>query len=485
MIAVEFKFLTGRYHATQWGRNVNEGFVDWPPSPWRIIRAIISAWKINKPEYDLWPTLKSMVSCTPSFFLPQGSKHHTRHYVPLGTINKEKQSLKKEKMLDSFMLLEKNSSMQVAWSCSLSDEQVNMLGDVVSTIRYIGRAESWCETKLAKPRTDFNCVPDDGRDGQWDLIQVLVPDSDATFEDLTVTQRLMDSKKRRYPPKSSHARYLIRNGTVLATSNTVSSPLSAPVNVIRYAVIPGIYKTRPHVRETLWAADRFKRRVMQEYSKNTDGGVSENISGKNQNGSVKRDNHKHAYYLPMDDNDDGFIDSLTVVSETAFTPQELKAMKAVKHVYGSGGQNSIDYSLAYTMHGGMEAFDIPILAKAKRWRSVTPYVMNRHTKTKAGGRVVDGPNDQILAEITKRGMPQPVVELYGPTTRMMGTRSAGTYNDSHGKFQAISFKRHRKNSLAGFGAYAICLEFGTEVRGPVSLGHGSHYGLGLCIPERV
>lgn len=485
MIAAEFKFLTGRYHATQWGRNVNEGFVDWPPSPWRIIRAIISSWKINKPEYDLWPTLKSMISCMPSFSLPQGSKHHTRHYVPLGSINKDRQSLKREKMFDSFMLLGKNSTMQVVWNCSLQDEQVKMLSDVVGMIRYIGRAESWCEAKLAEPCTDFNCVPDDGRDGPWDLVQVLVPDSDATFGDLTVTQRHMDAKRRRYPPKSSHARYLMRSNTVLTTSGTPDVTPASPVNVIRYAVIPGAYKTRPHVRETLWVADRFKRRAMREYGKNNDGEVSENMSGKNKDGSVKRNNHKHAYYLPMDDNDDGFIDSLTVVSETSFTPEELKAMKAVKHVYGSDSQNSIDYGLAYIIHGSTGAFDIPVLAKAKRWRSVTPYVLNRHTKTKADGRVVDGPKDQILAEIGKRHMPQPAVELYGPTTRMMGTKSTGTYGNGGGKFQAISFKRHRKNSLAGFGAYAICLEFETEVRGPVALGHGSHYGLGLCVPERT
>jgi len=40
VIAISFKFPAGRYHATPWGRHVNEGAVEWPPSPWRILRAL-------------------------------------------------------------------------------------------------------------------------------------------------------------------------------------------------------------------------------------------------------------------------------------------------------------------------------------------------------------------------------------------------------------------------------------------------------------
>ena len=32
MVAIEFRFLNRRYHATPWGHHVNEGAVEWPPS---------------------------------------------------------------------------------------------------------------------------------------------------------------------------------------------------------------------------------------------------------------------------------------------------------------------------------------------------------------------------------------------------------------------------------------------------------------------
>ena len=33
-------FPWGRYHANPWGRHVNEGAVELPPSPWRLLRAV-------------------------------------------------------------------------------------------------------------------------------------------------------------------------------------------------------------------------------------------------------------------------------------------------------------------------------------------------------------------------------------------------------------------------------------------------------------
>ena|GEM_PF-6598726 len=41
MLALAFTFPGGRYHATLWNRHVNE---EWPPSPWRILRALIAVW---------------------------------------------------------------------------------------------------------------------------------------------------------------------------------------------------------------------------------------------------------------------------------------------------------------------------------------------------------------------------------------------------------------------------------------------------------
>ncbi|MDD4650430.1 MAG: type I-U CRISPR-associated protein Cas5/Cas6, partial [Desulfoplanes sp.] len=64
MLTVAFTFPGHSYHATPWGSHVNEGLVEWPPSPWRILRACIAVgfsklqWEAIPPEYvNLFETM--------------------------------------------------------------------------------------------------------------------------------------------------------------------------------------------------------------------------------------------------------------------------------------------------------------------------------------------------------------------------------------------------------------------------------------------
>ncbi|MCL6446023.1 MAG: type I-U CRISPR-associated protein Cas5/Cas6, partial [Alicyclobacillus sp.] len=54
MIGLEFRFTAGTYHATPWQRHVNEADVEWPPSPWRVLRALIATW-YRKAGYSRYP----------------------------------------------------------------------------------------------------------------------------------------------------------------------------------------------------------------------------------------------------------------------------------------------------------------------------------------------------------------------------------------------------------------------------------------------
>ena len=51
MIAISLHFLTGRFHATPWGHHVNEGVAEWPPSPWRLLRALMATfYRVSPPD---------------------------------------------------------------------------------------------------------------------------------------------------------------------------------------------------------------------------------------------------------------------------------------------------------------------------------------------------------------------------------------------------------------------------------------------------
>ena len=45
MTTIRLTFPAARYHATPWGRHVNEGVPEWPPSPYRLLRALYDVWQ--------------------------------------------------------------------------------------------------------------------------------------------------------------------------------------------------------------------------------------------------------------------------------------------------------------------------------------------------------------------------------------------------------------------------------------------------------
>lgn len=151
MLAINVTFLTGRYHATPWGRHVNEADVEWPPSPWRICRALIATWhrKVDSKAHSaeqLGRLVETLCTCQPSYRLPKAVHSHTRHYMPLG---KGKTTL----VFDAFAGVDTQVGLVVAWQhVTLPSRTVEFLDELLMKMSYLGRAESWVEaTRIADP----------------------------------------------------------------------------------------------------------------------------------------------------------------------------------------------------------------------------------------------------------------------------------------------------------------------------------------------
>lgn len=151
MIAISFRFLAGRYHATPWGRHVNEGAVEWPPSPWRILRALVATWKRTLPdvaESDVQPILEILAAEPPEFVLPPASTGHTRHYMPWFKKGPDDRTL----VFDTFVAVSRNAELLVRWpNASLDEAQRDTLGRILANLNTLGRSESWCEAMLGEP----------------------------------------------------------------------------------------------------------------------------------------------------------------------------------------------------------------------------------------------------------------------------------------------------------------------------------------------
>jgi CRISPR-associated protein Csb2 len=124
MTVIQLQFPAGgRLHATPWGRHVNEGATEWPPSPWRIQRALVATWYLKAREEIEESVMRSLTDALagvlPSFCLPPAAQSHTRHYMPgRGT--------DKPKIFDTF--IQSNQPLGIAWDVELTGPQRDALG---------------------------------------------------------------------------------------------------------------------------------------------------------------------------------------------------------------------------------------------------------------------------------------------------------------------------------------------------------------------
>ena len=83
MNAIKIRFLAGRFHATPWGRNVNEGEVEWPPSPFRLARALLDVWYRRFPELprERVEAVLRLLAGAPGFALPPATAAHSRFFM--------------------------------------------------------------------------------------------------------------------------------------------------------------------------------------------------------------------------------------------------------------------------------------------------------------------------------------------------------------------------------------------------------------------
>lgn len=472
MIILRLDFERKKYHAAEWGRNINEGFVDWPPSPWRLLRAIISSWKTYRqdiPENAMWPILQAMLSSRVTFRLPPAREAHTRHYVPLASTNAKTKTAKKEKILDTFIIVGDEPVFAIWEDADLDKVQQEKLFSILNNIRYIGRSESLCSVVLVDGEIVPNCTPMNGIGAEADveITDVLTPKKNASLEKLCIRTSVLKSEKRIYPAETEIIPYIRPSGCLSAIPDTSAHTLPPRVTAVRYAITG---KPRPLVTDTITIGDSFKRAAMSVYGRLNAGGMSPVLSGRhNGDGNIMLDNHSHAFFLPTDEDNDNRLDHMTVVVSTgrSFEPDVTAALMKIKRIQHGHNMLQITY-LARDMLENFKA--APILQRANRWVSDTPYMPNRHIKRNDNGIVKDGPADQIRREAVRRGLPH-IKHIKIKTKKMHG-------------FLPLQFKKYRKKGLQVCGgAYSVSIEFAEKVQGPISFGYASHFGLGMFVPE--
>lgn len=464
MVGLTVSFDLGRVHGTPWGTHVNEAVVEWPPSPWRIMRALLAAsyadTELIAERSTLRDALKVLAAAPPpTFMIPPTSPAHTRHYYPLPAWSPtaaDKTSL----VIDAFLAIDPTSQLQVRWDAELAANERLCLERAAAAVGYLGRSESVCTIRVVDQIVgEANAVPATARP-EWEALArsadlwSVSPDHvealDASIADLRKAKRLTPDGVRRIP-------YLILD------------PRTVPVPATDIRVAPTLAHlrmrgaARPPLTDTIEIARVLRAALQRRFDHVVGGGASSVFSGHHPDGAVRRDQHQHAHYLVGSDRGVKRADHLWVWAPGGLGEDELAAIASLRELRFRDAPEPCRVGLVAL--GDEQTMPMPSLTgPSALWRSATPFVLPRHQKRR-GGRVVDGPEEQIVRELAHRGFPEPVsIEL-----------RAGTWAAFRLTRPGVS-RRHAQRVVGAV------LRFPETVSGPIAIGAHSHFGLGRFEP---
>ncbi len=520
MLVLELDFLTGRYHATPWDRHVNEGAIEWPPSPWRILRSLIAVWHrkadpVRYPEEKLRELILLLTMELPLFKLPNTSSFHTRHYMP--------EKVDTTLVFDAFMSVGEGAnrqSMLVVWrETDLSPELLGVLDFLLENMGYLGRAESW----VSASRRDgwdgtFNCFPvASARElgepasrlqGRAENVQVLIPltptlyrtwsqgfitalksswkrvksewlPPEDLYEALLVETNDLHKGLWSNPPGAYWETYEIRR-SVESTGHRLSEPVLSHA-AARY-LLTG--KIRPKVEQSVEIGNLLRATLMSLGADKP----SQAILGRDEDGMPLRKSHSHAFFLPEDADGDGLIDHVVFYSPSPVSEDVQVALTRAGYLFthggiGSGKSQRWEIILEAIGTRNVLAAVTPLMQKSRVWVTRTPYFHPWHRKKH--GRF--GPADQIRHEAELRSMPEVLdVEFLGDS--VWSDLTAGVVEARRRRLYKSAFRRVRSENTAGermpdqFGSF-VKITFAEPIEGPVCFGYGCHYGLGLFAPQ--
>ncbi len=485
MIALSIEFLAGRFHATPWDRSVNEGEVEWPPSPWRLLRAIVAAFYLmSETDTATLCRLCDRLADAPRFVLPPTTAAHTRHYMPLG---KPKQT---GLVLDAFVAFADNRTRAfVIWNdVTLSTEEHALLARIVGSIAYFGRAESWCRIALepSPPEASDGLFPVElaSRETVVDgpIVRRLAASTDlrgrGLLASLCETTNEMRKRRARVPVGTAWLTYRFpadygrdRVATIRASKKDDFAP-----RILRFRLEDptGNVALLPSVTDTLLVGEVFRSAVLSVQGRRGETQNSPLFTGKTADGQPLT-GENHAYYLPRDCDDDGRIDTVDVYLPRSFSHDEYRAVTSVAKLYYASHAPRKSVDLVVTFMGDA------LFVEARRWQSVTPFVLPRFEKlrgTTENRRLVDSPEDQICRELAHRELRGVEVTVERGGAARIPLRGGRTV--FAGNYRRVR-QRDRANELPREAVLAT-LTFERAVRGPIAIGRYAHFGLGQFVP---
>jgi len=495
------EFPLGRFHATPWRVNpFDDPHGEWPPSPWRLVRAVAARWYQWTREAEKEPNLAELESLlaalcksTYGFHLPadarKGSPLRQYHPTEFGWRPAEKKkagtrSYGTSLVQDNYRCVP--PAAPVWWLIdgkSWTPELVRALEQCLARMTYFGRAETLTRIRLADSAEvipDPNCTLADKR--IKGAVPVLLPLDSATRADIERTTDDPEAVKRALPPGARFL-YAVRPPRSVSRESRRTPAHWPDCHLMQFALG---WNVSPDPRAIVRLTSRFRGAVLRELLRLKTGdalatwtrvghGVRESIAdmaGKDASDEPLK-GHRHTEFLAWCQG--GRPTHLLVWrGSRAFDPEEQEAilLAASRDVsWAAAGSDSDEWKVRLIpLHRNVPpppGFDGQASIV---WESVTPYVPPRHHLR--GGKEREGESmaEQVRRELQRRGFSERVeVEPVGPPT-----------------WVSVHVPRREAKKRAFIGdrrGQVIRLRFAAPVTGPIRLGHSSSFGLGLLRPR--
>ena len=505
--SLALRFPIGRYHATPWGQHVNEGVVEWPPSPWRIHRALLATWH-HKAKHDIAEEtivglIERLAEIPPKYKLPDATTGHTRHYMPY--IKGKKQNT--TKVFDTFAHITPGQATLICWPVELSAELSTALNLLVERISYFGRAESLAEFTGFSEVVNANAFPVEENstpNPNQEIVRLLSPYPVDRFQAWRDGFRQAATVKGKKGAKSAALPIpsTLVEALQIDTSDWKNAGWNRPLGsrwvhyirprfVFSPTSVSRSYRRRgshptvacltlsgnvlPSIREAVSVAERIHQALVK-WSSNAPVFTGRDTAGQPLTG------HRHAHIFCEPDSSGRLIKEVSIYAPNAFDYQARRALEKLRGIWGRGGHD-IKAVLSYT--GSLEDAQTlsPIFGVCDEWISLTPFVPTRHPKTFRDGRPkvdddglqIGSPEHDLHRLLSCHGFPTPTF-----------TKQVERYQIANTRISWLQFLQHRKHgggrrSKTKFGT-GFRIQFAEPIRGPVALGYGAHFGLGLFVP---
>ena len=474
MPALELRFLAGRYHATAWGRNVNEGEPEWPPSPFRIARALLDIWYRRRPDIDVedMQAALTLLAGQPDMALPEMRPVAVKQYL-----DQNEREEKKQAALDAFAVMERGARVCLRLPPDAPEAALTALRRLAPELNYLGRSESWVAARVldAEPSDIvWNCrAKQEGEAAAGEPLPCNCLADAAEYDRLPIHPTTGDKKKQR---PCDWLEALSLSSADLQTAGWNRHPLARPcvyhiaaetrrrrpspesrqaetglcfTYALRAAPLPAVTRTLP-------LAERVRIGLMSRHRHICGGDpakVSGLFSGKDRDGRPLQ-GHRHAFFWPLDLDGDGKLDHIRVIAPNGVDDRERAALESLRKIW----DQTSDLADLTLLH----ALPLDSLETATAARSVTPVIFGRHYKKRCGSwqAWLEG---EIRRSCREMSLPEPQTVECDP--------DAPKWRE---------FIRNRKDAppQPGFG---FRLTFATPVRAPFALGSLAHFGLGVFV----